>query len=56
MVGAGANEGRPERRSRRCASVRDAFLGAGQQTAGDVVGRNRPDGGFGAEKVDGVLV
>ena len=50
MVGAGENEGRPESRPRRSASVLGAFLGAGSRTGGDVMGRNRPDGGFGAEE------
>ena len=50
MVGAGENEGQPESRSKRSASVLGAFLGAGSRTGGDVMGRNRPDGSFGAEK------
>ena len=33
MVGAGENEGRPESRSRRSASVLGAFLGAGLRTS-----------------------
>ena len=43
MVGAGENEGRPESRSRRSASVLGAFLGAGERTGGDVMGRKIPD-------------
>ena len=50
MVGAGENEGWPESRPRRSTSVLGAFLGADWRTGGDVMGRNRPAGGFGAEK------
>ena len=49
MVGAGGNEGRPESRSRRSTSVHGAIPGA-ERIGGDLVGRNRPDEGFGAEK------
>ena len=50
MVGDGENEGRPESRSRRSASVHGAIPGAASEIGGDLVGRNRPDEGFGAEK------
>ena len=49
IVGDGENEGRPERRCKRNSSVHGATPGAGWRIGGDVVGRNRRDGGFGAE-------
>ena len=50
MVDDGENEGRPESRSRRSTSVHGAIPEAGWRIGGDLVGRNRPDKGFGAEK------
>ena len=50
MVGDGENEGRPESRSRRSASVHGAIPGAASEIIGDLVGRYRPDEGVGAEK------
>ena len=50
MVGDGENEGRPESRSRRSASVHGAIPGAASEIGGDLVGRNRPDEAFGTEK------
>ena len=50
MVGDGENEGRPESRSRRSVSVHGAIPGANSRTGGNLVGRNRSDEGFGAEK------
>ena len=44
------NEGRPESRSRRSTSVHGAIPGAGKQTGGNLVGRNRLDEGVWAEK------
>ena len=50
MVGDGENEGRPESRSRRSASVHGAIPGAGWRIGSDLVGRKRLDECFGAEK------
>ena len=50
MVGDEENEGRPESRSRRSASVHGTIPGAGYRIGGDLMGRNRPDEGFGAKK------
>ena len=56
IVGDGENEGRPERRCKRNSSVHGATPGAGWRIGGDVVGRNRRDGGFGAENESMVSV
>ena len=50
MVGDGENEGRRKSRSRRSGSVHGAIPGAGWRIGGDIMGRNRPDEGVGAEK------
>ena len=50
MVGDGENEGRRKSRSRRSGSVHGAIPGAGWRIGGDIMGRNRPDEGFEAEK------
>ena len=50
MVGDGENEGWPESRSRRSASVHGAIHGAGERVGVDLMGRSRLDGGFEAEK------
>ena len=50
MVGDGENEGRPESRSRRSASVHGAIPGAASEIIGDLVCRYRHDEGVGAEK------
>ena len=50
IVGDRENEGRPESRSRRSASVHGVIPGAGWRIDGDPLGRNTPDEGFGVEK------
>ena len=50
MMGDGENEGRSESRSMRSASVHGAIPGAGKRIVDDLVGRNRPDEGFGMWK------